>query len=33
MNKFLKLFSGALIMCSVSFAQKNDVPKGWHLMD
>jgi len=33
MNKFLKLCSGALLLSTVSFAQKDEVPKGWHLMD
>lgn len=33
MNKFSKLFIAALAICSASFAQKEDVPKGWHMMD
>ncbi|MEP7256283.1 MAG: S8 family serine peptidase [Ferruginibacter sp.] len=33
MNKFSKIFIIALSTALSSFAQKNEVPKGWHLMD
>lgn len=33
MNKFLSIFLAALAVSTVSFAQTDDVPKGWHLMD
>lgn len=33
MNKFSKAFSAAMLVSLSSFAQTDDVPKGWHLMD
>lgn len=33
MNKFTKVFTAAMLVSLHSFAQKEDVPKGWHLMD
>ena len=33
MNKFLRIFIVTLLVSAGSFAQKEDVPKGWHMMD
>ena len=33
MNKFSKIFIGALTISTGVFAQTEDVPKGWHMMD
>ena len=33
MNKFLKISMAAIFVSMASFAQKDDVPKGWHMMD
>ena len=33
MNKFLKISMAAIFISMASFAQKDDVPKGWHMMD
>ena len=33
MNKFLKIIMAFLAISTGAFAQKEDVPKGWHLMD
>ena len=33
MNKFFKILLGSLAFSAGAIAQKDDVPKGWHLMD
>ena len=33
MNKFSKVFIAAMTVSLASFAQTDDVPKGWHMMD
>ena len=33
MNKFSKIFIGVLTLSTGAFAQKDDVPKGWHMLD
>ena len=33
MNKFIKVFLAAMAVSISSFAQKDGVPKGWHMMD
>ena len=33
MNTYMRMLAGALLISSASFAQKDEVPKGWHMMD
>jgi subtilisin family serine protease len=33
MNKFVSVFMAAMVISMTTIAQKDDVPKGWHMMD